>query len=235
MARLCLNKINPRLFDRSVRRRYPSGNFIFVILPMVNDVPFWVLLFALLFGVTPAAADVYVYKNNQGVLTFTNVPNHSGYRRVLGESNSASTSSTLGPAAFDDLIRLASGRYNVDAHLVRAVIKAESDFRSNARSNKGAMGLMQLMPDTARLHNVVDAYDPGENVDGGVRHLKMLLERYQGDVELSLAAYNAGSGAVEKHGGIPPFAETREYVRRVIKFYDSYRVSPSDVMQALRP
>jgi soluble lytic murein transglycosylase len=103
------------------------------------------------------------------------------------------------------------------------VIRAESDFNSNARSHKGAMGLMQLMPETARLHNVVDAYDPVDNVEGGVRHLKMLLERYQGNVQLSLAAYNAGSGAVEKHGGMPPFAETREYVRRVLRFYDNYR------------
>jgi len=85
------------------------------------------------------------------------------------------------------------------------------------------MGLMQLMPETARLHNVSDAYDPSENVEGGVRHLRMLLDRYQGDVELSLAAYNAGSAAVEKHGGIPPFVETRDYVRRVLRFYDSYR------------
>ena len=170
-----------------------------------------------------AFADVYVYKDNQGVLTFTNVPNHSGYRRVLKESGASAVVGSTAGATFEELIRLASGRHSVDADLIRAVIKAESDFNSNARSNKGAMGLMQLMPDTARLHNVGDAYDPNENVDGGVRHLKMLLERYQGDVTLSLAAYNAGSGAVEKHGGIPPFAETREYVRRVLRFYDSYR------------
>jgi soluble lytic murein transglycosylase len=82
---------------------------------------------------------------------------------------------------------------------------------------------MQLMPDTARLHNVSDAYNPGENVEGGARHLRMLLDRYQGDLELSLVAYNAGSAAVEKHRGIPPFPETKEYVRRVLRFYDSYR------------
>jgi soluble lytic murein transglycosylase-like protein len=97
------------------------------------------------------------------------------------------------------------------------------------------MGLMQLMPDTARLHNISDAYDPSENVDGGVRHLKMLLERYQGDLELSLAAYNAGSGAVEKHGGIPPFNETREYVRRVLQFYNSYRGNTIEAFQQIRP
>jgi soluble lytic murein transglycosylase-like protein len=85
------------------------------------------------------------------------------------------------------------------------------------------MGLMQLMPDTARLHNVLNAYDPVDNIEGGVRHLRMLLERFQGDLRLSLAAYNAGSGAVEKFGGIPPYAETREYVRRVLRFYDVFR------------
>jgi soluble lytic murein transglycosylase-like protein len=204
-------------------------------MPIRKKFPALVVFFGLLVGVTAASADVYVYKDIQGVLTFTNVPNHGGYRRVLSENNGQVLSGTLGTSVFEDLIRSASGRHNVDANLVRAVIKTESDFRSNARSNKGAMGLMQLMPDTARLHNVVDAYDPSENVDGGVRHLKMLLDRYQGDLELSLAAYNAGSGAVEKHGGIPPFAETREYVRRVLRLYDSYRVGALDALQPLRP
>ncbi len=174
---------------------------------------------------TAATADVYFYKDSQGVLTFTNVPNHGGYRRVIRDANAQVSGPSLANGSYEDLIRAASGRHHVDADLIRAVIKAESDFRSNARSQKGAMGLMQLMPETARLHNVADAYEPSENVDGGVRHLKMLLERYQGDLQLSLAAYNAGSSAVEKHGGIPPFAETREYVRRVLRFYDSYRGS----------
>jgi len=171
----------------------------------------------------PAFADVFVYKDGNGVLTFTNVPNHSGYKRVLREGNGPSAVGAGRTTAYEDVIRSISGRYSMDVDLVRAVIRAESDFNSTARSHKGAMGLMQLMPDTARLHNVADAFNPMDNVEGGVRHLKMLLERYQGNLELSLAAYNAGSGAVEKHGGIPPFAETREYVRRVLRFYDSYR------------
>jgi soluble lytic murein transglycosylase-like protein len=170
-----------------------------------------------------AFADVYVYKDKNGVLTFTNVPNHAGFRRVLRENNGQAPVSAVMNSSYDEFIRVASGRYNVDADLVRAVIKAESDFNAGARSQKGAMGLMQLMPETARLHNVSDAYDPNANVEGGVRHLRMLLDRYDGDLELSLAAYNAGSAAVEKHRGIPPFSETRDYVRRVLRLYDSYR------------
>jgi transglycosylase-like protein with SLT domain/uncharacterized protein DUF4124 len=171
----------------------------------------------------PVRADVYMYKDKQGVLTFTNVPNHTGYKRILKDTGGSLGGGTATSAAFDELIRSASGRYNVDPDLIRAVIKTESDFNTNARSNKGAMGLMQLMPETARLHNVADAYDPNANVEGGVRHLRMLLERYQGDLELSLAAYNAGAGAVEKHGGIPPYNETREYVRKVLRYYDAFR------------
>ena len=181
-----------------------------------------------------AFADVYVYKDQNGVMTFTNVPAHNGFRRVLKESNGSRSAAVSFNASYDSLIRTASGRHSVDANLIRAVIKTESDFNAAARSNKGAMGLMQLMPETARLHNVLDAYDPGENVEGGVRHLRMLLDRYQGNLELSLAAYNAGSAAVEKHQGIPPFAETREYVRRVLRFYDSYRGGGLQAINAVR-
>jgi soluble lytic murein transglycosylase len=190
---------------------------------------------AALLLLSPAVyADVYVYKDRNGVMTFTNVPTHTGFRRLLKESNGSRATAASFNASYDSLIRTASGRYSVDADLVRAVIKTESDFNPAARSHKGAMGLMQLMPDTARLHNVSDAYDPGENVEAGVRHLRMLLDRYQGNIELSLAAYNAGSGAVEKHQGIPPFAETREYVRRVLRFYDSYRGDGLQAINAVR-
>jgi soluble lytic murein transglycosylase-like protein len=182
-----------------------------------------------------AVADVYFYKDSQGVLTFTNVPNHGGFRRVIRDNDAPGLGSSMVNGSYEELIRAASARHNVDPDLIRAVIKAESDFRSNARSHKGAVGLMQLMPETARLHNVADVFDPSENVEGGVRHLKMLLERYQGDLQLSLAAYNAGSAAVEKHGGVPPFAETKEYVRRVLRFYDSYRGSGLEVSQQFRP
>ena len=197
--------------------------------------PFLIVLCAAPAWASAVYADVYVYKDKSGVLNFTNVPGHGGYRRVLKDSNGQASNGSLTYGSYDELIRTASGRYSVDADLVRAVIKAESDFNAHARSQKGAMGLMQLMPETARLHNVMDAYDPTDNVEGGVRHLRMLLERYQGNLELSLAAYNAGSAAVEKHGGVPPFAETKEYVRRVLRFYDSFRSSGLQAIQQFRP
>jgi soluble lytic murein transglycosylase-like protein len=176
-------------------------------------------------------ADVYVYKDKQGVLTFTNVPSHQGFRRVIREGNATLSGSGLAASSYEGLIRSASNRHNVDAALIRAIIKVESDFDSSARSHKGATGLMQLMPETARLHNVADLYDPSDNIEGGVRHLKLLLGKYQGDLELSLAAYNAGIKAVEKHGGIPPFAETRDYVKRVLSYYQTYRADSVQVMQ----
>jgi soluble lytic murein transglycosylase-like protein len=176
-------------------------------------------------AVGTAWTDVYVHKDRDGVLTFTNVPNHSGYRRVIRETNPPFLPPTHFGKSFDDVILSASSRHSIDADLIRAVIKTESDFNSNARSPKGAMGLMQLMPDTAKQHNVADAYNPLDNVEGGVRHLRLLLSRYGGNVELSLAAYNAGVTAVERYGGIPPYAETREYVRRVLHFYDRYRAT----------
>jgi soluble lytic murein transglycosylase len=184
-------------------------------------IPFFFLLYQLS-TVATARADVYVHKDKDGVLTFTNVPNHSGFRRVLRESISP-LPAQIYRSNFEDFIISASTRHSIDPNLIRAVIKTESDFNSNARSSKGAMGLMQLMPDTARQHNVLDAYNPLENIEGGVRHLRLLLSRYRGNLELSLAAYNAGINAVERHGGIPPYAETRQYVQRVLRFYDGYR------------
>lgn len=217
------------MFDRDGPDGYPNQKF----LPYFRMKTLLFLLVAVLelALASSGTADVYVYKDGQGVLTFTNVPTHGGYRRVIREGYPKSTNTGLSGNSYEDIIRLASDRHSVDADLIRAVIKVESGFNSSARSHKGAMGLMQLMPDTARLHNVFNVYDPSANIDGGVRHLKLLLGKYQGDLELSLAAYNAGAGAVEKHGGIPPFAETRDYVRRVLNYYRTYR---GDSLQAIR-
>ncbi len=122
---------------------------------------------------------------------------------------------------FDELIVRASERHQVDAGLVRSVIKVESNFNPAAVSPKGAMGLMQLMPATARGLSVANPFDPEQNVDGGVRHLKRLLENYGGDLSLSLAAYNAGEGAVARSGGVPHYAETQSYVQRIRSLTDS--------------
>ncbi len=119
----------------------------------------------------------------------------------------------------DAAIEQAAARHNVDPSLVRAVIKVESNFNPNAVSRKGAMGLMQLMPQTARQLRVANPFDPEQNVDAGVRHLKQLMESYGGDVKLTLAAYNAGPGAVARSAGVPRFAETRLYVKRITQLY----------------
>lgn len=119
----------------------------------------------------------------------------------------------------DSAIEEAAARHNVDPNLVRAVVKVESNFNPNAVSRKGAMGLMQLMPSTARQLNVKNPFDPEQNVDAGVRHLKQLLESYGGDIKLTLAAYNAGAGVVARSSGVPRFAETQNYVRRITNLY----------------
>jgi soluble lytic murein transglycosylase-like protein len=140
------------------------------------------------------------------------------------------------PAEVEASIEQAAARHNVDPNLVRAVVKVESNFNPNAVSRKGAMGLMQLMPSTARQLNVKNPFDPEQNVDAGVRHLKQLLESYGGDVRLTLAAYNAGAGAVARSAGVPRYTETQSYVRRITNlYYGGVGLSPSAALFVRAP
>jgi soluble lytic murein transglycosylase len=168
-------------------------------------------------------APIHVYRNKHGTLLFTNVPNQPGYRPFLFLQPYVSRMTRKESADFDRLIRAACARYGVEFELVKAVIKAESAFNPLAISRAGARGLMQLMPATAADHGVADIHSPRQNIDGGVRHLRLLLERFAGNVTLALAAYNAGAGAVDKYNGIPPYQETQQYVRKVLRFREAYR------------
>jgi soluble lytic murein transglycosylase-like protein len=121
--------------------------------------------------------------------------------------------------AYSNLVHSVCKKHEVDWRLIFAVMAAESNFNPHALSPKGALGLMQLMPDTARLYHVNDPYDPVQNIDAGVRHLKMLLSRYKGKLELVLAAYNSGEKVVDRYNGIPPYRETKDYVKKVLDVY----------------
>jgi soluble lytic murein transglycosylase-like protein len=140
------------------------------------------------------------------------------------DSTTSTSSSTSGAAAtgdFASLINQAAEKYGVNPSLVQAVIKAESNFNPDAVSSAGALGLMQLMPSTADWLGVDDPLDPAQNIDGGVKFLSQLLDRYNGNTQLAVAAYNAGPGAVDKYNGIPPYRETQTYVNRVLGYFNS--------------
>jgi len=170
-------------------------------------------------------ADIYKYVDEEGVLHLTNVPTNSKakYTLIMRERRIL-LHYDIDVTKFDEYISNASNKHNIDPALIRAVIKAESNFNHRAVSPVGAQGLMQLMPATASQLKVDDAFHPEQNIDGGVRYLSYLLRLYRGNLTLALAAYNAGEGAVAKyHYQVPPYQETKNYVKRVMNFYNSFR------------
>jgi soluble lytic murein transglycosylase-like protein len=174
-----------------------------------------------------AGADIYMYRDTRGVLHFSNAPTEPQYQYYLPDIASWKTPRLGGiggarRAAFDKIIQDAARRHQVDPALVKAVIRAESDFVPRAVSPKGALGLMQLMPATAHERNVWRVFEPRQNVEGGVTHLRYLLDRYGGNLRLALAAYNAGEKAVDTYGGVPPYPETWQYLERVLRFRQAY-------------
>jgi soluble lytic murein transglycosylase-like protein len=173
-----------------------------------------------------ARADIYSFVDGAGVTHFTNVPVDARYRLLLAtpaEERKARPENWLAKAGeFDHLIERAAHSHAVRPELVRAVIVVESAFNPHAVSSRGAVGLMQLLPTTARRYGVADAFDPEQNISAGVQYLRDLLTRYGNNLELTLAAYNAGEDAVDRYGhSIPPFAETRHYVPTVLRIYHS--------------
>jgi soluble lytic murein transglycosylase-like protein len=175
-------------------------------------------------------ADIYKYEDSEGVIHFTDAPTDRRFKifmRDIEKDKRLRTNFGLGrssrnPAEFDQIINSCSTEFGVDKSLVKAVIQAESGYNPNAVSSKGATGLMQLMPGTARDLKVANSYNPADNIRGGVRYLRFLLDTFKGDVTLALAAYNAGLGKVAKHGGVPPYEETRNYVSKVLSYQKTY-------------
>jgi soluble lytic murein transglycosylase len=171
----------------------------------------------------PAAADIYMYIDSQGVMHFTNTPTSTQYRVYIKEKPKRKVGRLQDMDRYDDIIAEAQRRHGVDAPLIKAMVRAESAFDSHAVSHKGALGLMQIMPKNLRRLKVHDPYDPWDNIMGGTRYIKEMLVRFEGQLPLALAAYNAGPHIVEQYRGIPPYNETQNYVRKVMRFYAAFK------------
>jgi len=199
----------------------------------VKRIELWsiILVLGILATAMPASADIYKYEDENGVLHFTDAPNDKRFkiymRDIRKDKRLRTTFKMSGcvknPAEFESIINSCALQYGVDKSLVKAVIHAESGYDPNAVSSKGAQGLMQLMPKTAQDLKVSDSFNPTDNIRGGVRYLRFLLDTFKGDVSLALAAYNAGLTRVARYGGIPPIEETRNYVSKVLSYQKSYR------------
>ncbi|HQP25997.1 MAG TPA: lytic transglycosylase domain-containing protein [Smithellaceae bacterium] len=169
---------------------------------------------------------IYDQRNEKGIIHRVRIPVRPiiGYGNISSQASIGTVLSGASSNRFDEMITSAAEKHRLDVALIKAVIKAESNFNPMAVSCAGAMGLMQLMPGTAVDLNVTDAFHPRDNIDGGARYLRYLLDLYDENINLALAAYNAGEGAVAKyHNRIPPYPETKQYVRRVLDLYDHYR------------
>lgn len=195
------------------------------------------LIVAYLAGLQSVAADVYKFTDKDGITHYTNV-RPDGQQKVETFSFPCYASDPscnqldwekipLNRGAFIEEIQMAAEVHTVDDALIRAIIHAESAYQPEALSPKGAQGLMQLMPATQAELEIVDVFDPVSNIEGGTRYLSRLLDQFNQNVDLAAAAYNAGPGAVNEYGGIPPYKETREYVRRIKILYRRYRSSES--------
>jgi len=173
---------------------------------------------------TSSHADIYKYVNENGITIFTNIPDgsdaKSNAKKVISEGASRPARNIRDSNYYNDIIYSTSDKYNLEPSLIKAVITAESNWKPAAVSSKGAIGLMQLMPSTASDMLVNNPYDPEDNIKGGSKYLRYLLDIFNGDLRLALAAYNAGPETVRRFGGVPPISETQQYVKRVLSLYD---------------
>lgn len=201
---------------------------IFLSCPFGSRKLIFLLAVAVFSLACPASfADIYKYEDENGVLHLTNVPSnpHAKYVMIMKEKR-VHFPGGIDIKAYDPIITKAASKFNLDVALIKAVIKAESNFNHKAVSRAGAKGLMQLMPQTASALNVEDVFHPGNNIEGGAKYLRYLLNLYRGNLTLALAAYNAGEGAVAKYNYVvPPYRETQNYVRRVLSLYETYSKS----------
>lgn len=177
------------------------------------------LIVPLFMAVSPAFADIYRYVDAKGKVHFTDTPTHGRWNMYQKERSAAGA----GHSSYIEIIRRHATSYRLEEALVKAVIKVESDYRPGIVSKKGAQGLMQLIPETARDLKVSDPFDPSENIRGGSEYLRRMLDLFNDDLDLALAAYNSGPSTVQRFGGIPPYDETRDYVKRVKRYLDYYR------------
>lgn len=208
----------------------------------------WWIVVAATLAAPAAMADIYIYRDENGVVNATNVMPSGRYKidRVIhdkhphkakvkrppltvtsvatsrGVINAKPLTVTPSSAVVRTIVAQAASAFKLDKGLVQAIIEAESDFNVHAISRTGARGLMQLMPETAARYGVRDIFDPEQNIWGGARYIRDLLEKFNQDIPLALAAYNAGENAVVRYGGIPPFPETKEYVQKVLELHRHY-------------
>jgi len=188
-----------------------------------------ILFFIIITIGTGSSADIYKYVDESGITYYTNVPDTNvpdskGFSKVLSEKSK----DYQRPDDYEEIIHSMSSKYDIEPSLIKAVISVESNWNYSAVSNKGAMGLMQLMPSTAKDLSVSNPFNPEENIEGGTRYLRFLLDKFN-DLPLALAAYNAGPKKVESHGGIPSITETRQYVKKVLSAYKGKSLNPGAV------
>lgn len=205
----------------------PDCGFDMMLFPLARYSVSFVLCVSMLFFSGLAQGEMFACKDSRGKISYTNAPS-SGGCVALGAGakkrrNRWKSPASYDPKAFDRAIWAAGNRYNVDPYLIKAVIRAESGFNSRAVSKKGAQGLMQLMPQTARELRVNDPFNPNENINGGTRYLRRMLNTFNGNLILSIAAYNAGPGAVRRAKGVPKIPETVRYVSKVLNHYKGYK------------